>query len=398
MDMQEVRALRDRFESTFGHADGDEFFYVRSPGRTEIAGNHTDHEGGTVIAGAVNRYVHALFSPNETLGVRLESEGHTPVELDLSDLTPQSSEHGTSKALVRGIAAGFAARGYVPHGFDAVMTSDVPAGSGLSSSAAFELAVAQACNVMWAKGVIAPEDLALMAQAAERDFFGKPCGLMDQASVALGGIQHMSFADPLALQAEPINFDFADAGYAICLVAVGADHSTLIGEYAAVPGEMQAVAKHLGYEVLDQLGENDVIAHIPELREALGDRAVLRALHYYREDRLVSLRAAALKHGDIKTFLEYERLSGASSAMYLQNIGQGVTEQPAMLALALAEELLHGAGACARIHGGGFGGTIQVFVPLTWVDEFTVGMNAVFGEGACQSYAIDHDGARAWRL
>ena len=383
--------LEDIFDERFG---GRATLLVVSPGRTEIAGNHTDHEGGNVIAAAVDRAVHGLFRLNGTSQISLFSEGFGEVNVTLDALEAREDERESTAALVRGMAALFAERGFEPAGFDAACMSEVLGGSGLSSSAAFELLLAQAMNALWADGALASDELAMMSQRCEREWFGKPCGLMDQAAVALGGIQHMDFSRPGVLAADALDFDFGQAGYAICIVAVGADHAANTADYAAVPGEMQAVARELGVEILSQVSENDVIAALPRLREKLGDRAALRALHYYREMRLVEGRADALRVGDVDRFLELTRLSGASSAMYLQNVSVGgASDQPSMLAIALAEELLGGRGA-VRVHGGGFGGTIQAFVPLDAVEGFAAGMDAVFGEGACGVYGVDHEGAR----
>lgn len=390
-----IDAIKTAFENAFGSTDGRKLLLVVSPGRTEIAGNHTDHEGGQVIAAAVDRYVQGIFSPNDSGVLRVQSEGYGLVEVDPSDLAAKEEERGTTAALVRGMAALFAERGYAPQGFDAALRSDVLGGSGLSSSAAFELELGQAMNALWADGALAADELALMAQRTEREWFGKPCGLMDQAAVALGGVQHMDFVDPTVLEAEALDFDFAEHGYAICIVAVGADHAANIDDYAAVPAEMQAVAHELGKDVLSQVSEDAVIAAIPHLRKTVGDRAVLRAMHYYHEEQLVQDRAKAMRDGDIARFLQLTRFSGVSSAMLLQNVSVGgASEQPSMLAIALAERLLAGRGA-ARVHGGGFGGTIQAFVPLGDVDSFRAGMDAVFGEGACGVYGVDHEGARA---
>ena len=374
--------------------DAEPTLLVVSPGRTEIAGNHTDHEGGHVIAAAVDRAVVGLARPSGETRIRLLSIGFGEVEVALDDLSPRDGERGTTAALVRGMAALFAERGFATTGFDLACASDVLGGSGLSSSAAFELELGQAMNALWAGGALAADELAMMAQRSEREWFGKPCGLMDQAAAALGGIQHMDFSRAGVLAADAIDFDFAEAGYAICIVAVGADHAANIDDYAAVPAEMQAVARELGAEVLSQVSEDAVISALPRLREALGDRAALRALHYYREERLVAGRAQALRDAHIDDFLALTRLSGASSAMYLQNVSVGgASDQPSMLAIALAEELLCGRGA-VRVHGGGFGGTIQAFVPLDVVEAFSAGMDAVFGAGACGVYGIDHEGAR----
>ena len=390
-----VASLREAFEGTFGSANSRRQLLVVSPGRTELAGNHTDHEGGNVIAAAVDRYVQGLFSPSEMSVMRVQSEGYGLVEVGTDDLDAREDERGTTAALVRGMAAQFAERGYEPVGFDAAIRSDVLGGSGLSSSAAFELELGQAMNALWADGALPADELAMMAQRAEREWFGKPCGLMDQAAVALGGVQHMDFSDSTVLKAEPLDFDFADHGFAVCIIAVGADHAANIDDYAAVPGEMQAIARALGKEVLSQLALDDVVAEIPRLREELGDRAILRAMHYFQEEGLVASRAEALRAGDVARFVALTRSSGISSAMLLQNVSVGgASDQPSMLAIALAESFLQGRGS-ARVHGGGFGGTIQAFVPLDEVESFSAGMDAVFGEGACGVYGVDHEGARA---
>lgn len=393
----ECRNLLDAFEGVYGAPKGRRLFVV-APGRTEIAGNHTDHEGGDVIAGAVDRHAAGIFVPNGGHEVRLFSRGYDPVTVDLGSLDARPDEKGTTVALVRGMAALFSRRGLgstSTGGFDAYMDSGVPAGSGLSSSAAFELELAQAFNHLWAGGALEAETLALMGQADEHEFFGKPCGLMDQAASALGGIQHMSFRDPQKLVAEPLDFDFAEHGYAICLVSVGADHSALIDDYAAIPREMQAVASMLGGSRLCEVDKADYYAELPILRNELGDRAVLRALHYWGEQAMVFHRVEALRKGDIDNFLLYENSSGVSSVAFLQNVSVGGSrEQPAMVALGLAAAVLGGKGAY-RIHGGGFGGTIQAFVPLGMVGDFSATLDGVFGEGACGVYNIDHEGARA---
>ncbi|MBO7674400.1 MAG: galactokinase [Atopobiaceae bacterium] len=390
--MQSVdMTLYDVFLERFGTKPALE---IVSPGRTEIAGNHTDHEGGHVIAAAVNRAITGLAATNGTNAIRLLSLGFCDVEVQLDELAARDDERETTTALVRGMAALFAERGFVPAGFDLACKSEVLGGSGLSSSAAFELELAQTMNALWADGALPADELAMMSQRCEREWFGKPCGLMDQAAVALGGIQHMDFSQPGVLAARAIDYDFEEAGYAICIVEVGADHSANTADYAAVPAEMQAVAKELGADVLSEVPADKVYAAIPELREALGDRAVLRALHYYAEEVFVASRARALDAGDMDAFLSLTRLSGASSAMFLQNVSVGGSaDQPSMLAIAVAQNLLRGRGA-VRVHGGGFGGTIQAFVPLDAVDEFCAGMDAVFGEGACGVYRVDHKGAR----
>lgn len=399
MTDEHLHMLMGEYEESFGKVGG-RVLAVVAPGRTELAGNHTDHEGGQVIAGAVNRYVRGIFCPNESGRIRVKSLGYGLVEVKCSDLTPREEERNTSAAIVRGLLAAFREQGAGSdlQGFDAVVTSEVPAGSGLSSSAAYELEIAQAMNWLWAGVGFSAMKLAQMSQFAERMYFGKPCGLMDQAAIAVGGIAHMDFSNESDPQVERLDFDFAENGFSICLVSVGADHSANTADYAAVPQEMQEVAREFGCERLCDVREADVISSLPALRAKLGDRAALRALHYFREERFVQNRVKAMRAGDMAAFLELTQRSGASSAMYLQNVSIGGSpEQPAMVALAVAEELLGGRGA-VRIHGGGFGGTIQAFVPLSDTDEFCRAMDHALGGQVSSSYVIDHEGARAqWR-
>ncbi|WP_270849160.1 galactokinase [Candidatus Collinsella stercoripullorum] len=384
--------LVDRFEALYG--GGRALAHVHAPARSEIAGNHTDHEGGHVVAGALDVSIEGVAALNGTSTVRVASDGYEPFELDLTDLEPRVAEQVSTAGLVRGMAHELRLTGRTPQGFDLVMTSDIPGGSGLSSSAALELAVGRVMETLWEGDPVTPTAMAQAAQRAENVYFGKPCGLMDQLSEALGGIAHIDFADPANPVSEKLDFDFADKGYALCLAYMGTDHSVSTADYAAVPGEMQSVAAEFGCTRLCEVPIEDFDGHVNELRAKLGDRAVLRALHYYIENRLVVERWDALCAGDIDTFLDLTRRSGASSGMYLQNVANGGTDQPAMVALALAERLLGDEGA-VRIHGGGFGGSIQAFVPLDRVDSFIAGMDGWLGEGNCRSYRISNEGAYA---
>ena len=388
-----LEGLLASFDASYG-TNGRRLVRVEAPARTEIAGNHTDHEGGDVIAGALNRSILGVAAANGTNEVRLSSEGFDPITVSLDELEPRADEKVTTKGLVRGMAAQLATTGRTPQGFDLVMTSDIPSGGGLSSSAALELAIGRVMEILWEGPTVNAPTLARMGQISEQRYFGKPCGLMDQMSVAVGGIAHMSFLDSENPVVTRLDFDFERAGYAICLVDVGCDHSRFTDEYAAVPDEMHAVAHEFGVDRLCEVDAESFDAAVSVLREKLGDRALLRAIHYYREEELVHARRDALAAGDIDGFLELTRESGASSAMFLQNVSCGGSYQPAMVALGLAERLLAGLGA-TRIHGGGFGGSIQAFVPLDDVRDFTSGMDSWLGEGSCERYAISTEGARA---
>ncbi len=387
-----VSDLVDRFSQQFG--GGRALAHVHAPARSEIAGNHTDHEGGHVVAGALDVSIEGVAALNGTMTARVASAGYDPVEVDLADLAPRDGERVSTASLVRGMAAELVATGRTAAGFDLVMDSDIPGGSGLSSSAAFELAMGRVMETLWPGDPVTPTAMAQAAQRAENVYFGKPCGLMDQLSEALGGIAHISFEDPADPVSEKLDFDFADHGYALCLAYMGTDHSVSTADYAAVPGEMQAVAAEFGRTRLCEVPIEEFDGRVGELRSKLGDRAVLRALHFYIENRLVVERWDALVAGDIDRFLELTRRSGASSGMYLQNVSGGGTDQPAMVALALAERLLGDEGA-VRIHGGGFGGSIQAFVPLDRVDSFISGMDGWLGEGNCRAYRISSEGACA---
>lgn len=365
-----------------------------APGRTELAGNHTDHQGGRVIAAAVDCGIHLRLQPNGLQSARVESVGFAPFSVDLCDVEPVEGERNTSAALVRGVVAGLRSAGVSVDGFDAWVESSIPSGGGLSSSAAFELAFAQALNVAFADGALAPEQLARIGQDAERLWFGKPCGLMDQLAVALGGINLMDFEGGRCA-AKRIDFDFEDAGLAVALIDAQCDHSAYTAEYAQVATDMNALANYLDASMLSQVGQNEFLARFADARCALGDTVVLRGLHYYHEMDLVEARRVALECGDAQTFLEATRQSGASSGMYLQNVSTyDRRDQPAMVVLALADLLLAGRGA-ARIHGGGFGGTVQAFVPVEMYDAFARAVDEQLGTGSCVRYRISQAGATA---
>lgn len=389
-----LEAARELFEREFADVAHERLLAVHAPARSEISGNHTDHEGGHVIAGALNVAIDGVAAANGTDRVRVASAGYPTFEISLDSLDEREDEHVTTAGLVRGMAACMARTGRTPAGFDLAMTSDIPSGGGLSSSAAVEAALGRVMEALWEGPEVTPVELAKMGQFAENRYFGKPCGLMDQAAVCLGGLAFMDFEDAAEPRTAKLELDFDAAGYALCLVDVGCDHAPFTADYAAVPVEMQQVAREFGHERLCEVDPAEFDRLLPELREKLGDRAILRAIHYWRENELVDKRWDALTAGDIDRFLELTRESGASSAMFLQNVSTGGSFQPAMLALGLAERILDGRGA-TRIHGGGFGGSVQCFVPIDMVEDFTAQMNAWLGEGACVHYQIAEKGAHA---
>jgi galactokinase len=388
----------DLFKQTFGEvSDKDSLVYVYAPGRSEIAGNHTDHEGGHIIAGSLDVSIDAIARLNNTNTVRIKDAAFPLFEVSLNDLSVQEDEKETSQALVRGTAHEMVKTGREAKGFDLASVCSIPSGGGLSSSAAVEAAYGRAMETLWPGEAIEPIALAQMSQRTENNYFGKPCGLMDQAAVCLGSLSFMDFHDKGHVHFQKLNYDFEANGYSLCLVKVGSSHADLTADYAALPAEIQAVAHEFGKTRLCEVPQADFEAQVPALRKKLGDRAVLRAIHYYMENASVDKRWEALQANDIDRFLELTRASGASSAMFLQNVSPSNTDvknQPAMVALGLAELTLNGKGA-TRIHGGGFGGTIQCFVPTEETDRFCAQMDAWLGAGSSKRYTITQRGAYA---
>ena len=393
--MQTIEHVRSLFEEAFGAIGDRRAVYVHAPGRSEIAGNHTDHEGGHVIAASLDVAVDGIAVANGTNTVRVVDEGYPSFEVELNTLDVRQDELGTSASLVRGMAHEIAAVGGMPAGFDFAFTCTVPSGGGLSSSAAVEAAYGRAMQALWGVPAIDPVALAQMSQRTENNYYGKPCGLMDQAAVCLGGLAYMDFENQAQPATQKLELNFEDHGHALVLVKVGADHVAATDDYAAVPREMQDVAAVFGKQRLCEVDPAEFDAKLPQIREQLGDRACIRAVHYWYENGLVDKRWAALNAGDIDGFLALTRASGASSAMYLQNVVAKLgAEQPSMYALGLAEHVLNGRGA-VRIHGGGFGGTIQAFVPLDLVDEFISKMDGWLGQGSARRYTVTDKGAYA---
>ena len=377
--------LKQKFFDTY-HRSAQYLF--SAPGRTEIGGNHTDHQLGRVLAGAVSLETVAAVAENGEDVIRVLSEGYPPCEIALDDLSIRPGEFGTTAALIRGVAAGTGLK----KGFDAYICSTVLPGSGLSSSAAFEVLLGTIASRLSGAGLNAVE-IAQLGQKVENEYFGKPCGLMDQMASSVGGIITIDFADPANPVVEHLALDLAACGYALCIIDSGADHADLTDEYAAIPREMKAVAAVFGKSVLREVDEDVFFARLGEVRAAAGDRAALRAMHFFADNRRVAEQVAALRAGDFDAFLRLVNESGRSSWLYLQNVvpTRATAHQELAVALALAAQLLGGRGAC-RVHGGGFAGTIQAFVPLDLLESFRAGMEAALGAGSCHVLSIRPEG------
>jgi len=384
---EQVEAQRQRYVDAITHfieLYGDEEAYLFSaPGRTEIGGNHTDHNHGRVLAGSVDLDVIAVAA-RAAGELTVTSEGFGTDTVAVGEWSPVDSETGCSAALVRGVAARFEQLGLAVGGFKAYTTSQVLKGSGLSSSAAFEVLLGTILSTLYNDGTVSPVTVAQIAQYAENVYFGKPCGLMDQTASAVGGIITIDFADPAQPVIRQVPFDFAASGYALCIVDTGGCHADLTPDYASVPAEMKTVAQALGVEFLRDTDRQAVIDTLPTLREKCGDRAILRAFHFLADNQRVADQVAALEAGDFDRFLSLIIASGRSSFEYLQNVWttKNIREQGLSLALCLAESVLSDCGGW-RVHGGGFAGTTQNFVPLDKLPAFTSLMDAAFGPGHC---------------
>ena len=380
-----------RVLDTFGTLYGTdvEIGFFSAPGRSEICGNHTDHNHGKVLAAAINLDAIAAVAENNKEVIRLKSEGYDMDLVDINDLEPKVAEFSKSKGLIRGVCAGFVKRGYKIGGFDAATANDVLSGSGLSSSAAFEVLVGTIINYLFNDGKVTPVEIAQIAQEAENKFFGKPCGLLDQTTCSVGGFVYIDFNDPVNPAIKPIDFAFEACGHALCIVDTGGSHSGLTNEYAAVREEMVAVAKSLGHDVLRDADEAQFFNSIDLIRKVVGDRAILRAQHFFSENRRVDAQVEALRRQKFGEFKKLVISSGRSSYMYHQNVfsSKDSRSQPVSLGLCLSEVLLEGKGAW-RVHGGGFAGTIQAFVPNEMLAEYKSRMELVFGKGRCYVLSI----------
>lgn len=385
---QRYEELQKGFEENFGSAEGAAYF--SAPGRTEIGGNHTDHNHGRVLTAAVNLDIVGLARKQENGRISLKSAEYPGMDtFDLGDLTRKEEEEGTSLALLKGICAKCQMLGYKVGGFECYTMTRVLKGSGLSSSAAFEVLVVTVISHLYNEGRIDPVTAAIIAQYAENVYFGKPSGLLDQMACSVGGFTSIDFKDPSSPVIEKVDFDFSACGHALCVVDTGGNHANLTGEYAAIPAEMKRVAGFFGKEYLRDVEEQEFYDKLPAVRGEAGDRAVLRAMHFFDDDRLAKEEAEALKAGDFDGFKQKILESGRSSFQRLQNVFAvgSPQEQGVSLALALSGRFLAGRGAF-RVHGGGFAGTIQAFVPLDLLEEYRTNMEKVFGEGSCYVLSV----------
>ena len=397
----DIEAAKERFINAIGkfeklYGSEREIFVFSVPGRSEISGNHTDHNAGCVLAGAIDRDAIAIVAKSTEGQIRVFSEGYPEDTVLISEACDANNyARHSSVSLIAGTVNAFTERGYTVGGFDAYITSDVLKGSGISSSAAYEVMIGNILNHLYNGGKVSNKRIAELSQYAENVFFGKPCGLMDQMACAVGGFVYMDFEKPGEAFIEPIDFSLSDKGYTLCIVNTGGNHADLNEDYASVPAEMRSAAAQLGGEVLRGFSEEDVIKAIPEIRKAAGDRAVLRALHFVRENKRVQLAREALSAGSIEKFFGAVRSSGHSSFEYLQNVytTKNPGEQGLSLALAITDGFLSADEGAFRVHGGGFAGTVQAYIKKDRVEDYERLMNSVFGDGAVMKLNIRPLGA-----
>ncbi|MDO4939999.1 MAG: galactokinase family protein [Lachnospiraceae bacterium] len=382
------------FRSTFGR---DPEYLFTAPGRIEVSGNHTDHQHGCVMAAAINLETRGWIALNGKSEINMVSEGHTGCTIDLGCLESYEKDKGTSDALVAGIAYQFAKRGALLQGFDIYVRSEVLKGSGMSSSASFEVMIGNIFNHLFFDDKCTPVEIAQIGQWSENNFYGKPCGLMDQTACSVGNFIGIDFEDPSKPVVEKLAFDFSRSGHSVCVIDSGANHAHLDGEYAAITQELKAVCRVFGKEFLRDVDEEEFYSRIAEVRKTVGDRAALRAIHVFNENKRVKIQSEALNKGDFDTFLKYASESGRSSWRLLQNvIINGQTDHQEMaLALQLAWQFLEGRGA-ARVNGGGFAGTILAFVPDDMLDTFKARMENALGAGSCLVLKVNPQGG-GWK-
>lgn len=393
-EIQRIRYINalEKFEKLYGVKEAEIY---SAPGRTEIGGNHTDHQNGKALAASIDLDAIAVAAKTEDGIVRIKSEGYQPFAVDLSDLEPRKEEEGTTQALVRGAANGMKKRGYEIGGFEAYITSQVLAGSGLSSSAAFEVLIGSIFSGLYNESKLDCTTIARIGQEAEKNYFGKPCGLMDQMACSVGGMIFIDFAEEEQPVVKKVDVDFNTFEHCLCILDTKGSHADLTDEYAAVPEEMKRVAKYFGKELLYQVDKNDFYQNIADIRKITGDRAVLRALHWFGENDRVDAQADALEKKDFDKFKMLIKESGDSSFKYLQNVFscKNIEEQSVSMALALSDLILKGRGV-SRVHGGGFAGTIQAFVPTGFAQEYKQFMEKVYGEGSCHVLHIRPEGGK----
>ena len=375
------------FEERFGEGDGIEIY--SAPGRTEVGGNHTDHQHGEVLAASINRDAIAVVRKTDSGVVRVVSGKNVIPDIDTDDLDVEQSQKGTTTALIKGVLAGLRSKGFKIGSFDAYITSDVLIGAGLSSSAAFETLIGTVVSGLYNDMSIDAVTIAKVGQYAENVYFGKPCGLMDQMACSVGNMVHIDFKYPDNPEVEKVEFDFTKTGYSLCITDTKGSHSDLTSDYAAVPSEMKEIAKLLGHDVLRQVSLDDILSNINMLRKNAGDRAVLRAIHFTQETKRAGDEASALQSGDLWEFLKLVKASGDSSFKYLQNVytNSDIEHQNVSLALAVSDTVL-GNEEVSRVHGGGFAGTIQAFVKNENTKRYQDAMDNIFGEGSCQILKI----------
>lgn len=370
-----------RFEELYGAGEAEVY---SAPGRSEVGGNHTDHQHGEVLAASINLDAIAVVRKTQDSIIELLSEGYEKIRVDLSDLEKKEEEEGTSIGIIRGMVYGLKQNGHAIGGFQAYVTSDVLNGAGMSSSAAFETLVGTVISGLYNHMEISPVEIAQVAQYAENVFFGKPCGLMDQMACSVGGLIHIDFADPKNPIVEKIEVDFGSYRHSLCITDTKGSHADLTDDYAQIPQEMKKVAAFFGKEFLREVDEKDFYKNIAKLQKECGDRAVLRSLHFFEEEKRVEKEVNALKNGDFKGFLQTVKASGNSSFNYLQNVytNKDVQSQGVSIGLAVSESILENHGV-SRVHGGGFAGTIQAFVEDEFVENYRAMLDSVFGDGSC---------------
>ncbi|MBP3428751.1 MAG: galactokinase [Clostridia bacterium] len=382
--------LAERFEARFGEPKG-ELFFFSAPGRTEIGGNHTDHNNGRCLAAAVNLDTVAFVEKTDDGVIVVDSEGFPPITVKVDDLKVIEADYGTTRALIRGTAGIMRDMGYKVGGFRATVSSSVLRGSGLSSSAAFEVLIGAIVDGLYNGFVVDAKTRAMIAQKVENVYFGKPCGLLDQMASSVGGMVTMDFAtaDP---QVEAIACDFAAQGYALCVVNTGGDHGDLTDDYAAIRREMEAVAAQFGKKVLREVDPEEFEVNVGKVRAAVGDRPVLRAMHFFDDNARVLEQVAAIRGGDLAAFFDAVKRSGDSSWKLLQNVYARANQQQMSMGIELSRRFLKGDGA-QRVHGGGFAGTIQAYVPMARLDDYVKMIESVFGEGSCCVLRVRPEGA-----